>query len=363
MANSFIGKVLGRKKRRRLAVKISCAAAAIALFLTLCLHIANVFILNAIFEKTVEKFKDNPNHSILYTTKYDFLRSRLHIKDARIMVNNGDINIGNVYISKKRGFVLPSIVSNELKDIEVLTLNGKKFNVVSNKNIKFDTFFNKHLFKKPDFGGVAIEEPLQANLVDENSIETGSVKVDDLNVRFDDVEKKQFFRSSGILIFNDGDASPMVLMANRPFKWDIDVREVFEDKKWGIKKENTETIYTTKIEKFVIDYTFAKTSMQGIMVRGAQLKQSDLLVEIENYNALLENMFNMSAKDEQSNTDLLKKMYRIVKNDVVPMLKKKQSNPAKNVLSMKVKKEEFDEEASVNGVPMSTIFKKLTSVK
>ena len=258
---------------------------------------------------------------------------------------------------------MPSIVSNELKDIEVLTLNGRKFNVVSNKNIKFDTFFNKHLFKKPDFGGVAIEEPLQANLVDENSIETGSVKVDDLNVRFDDVEKKQFFRSSGILIFNDGDASPIVLMANRPFKWDIDVREVFEDKKWGINKEKTETIYTTKIEKFVIDYTFAKTSMQGIMVRGAQLKSSDLLVEIENYNALLENMFNMSAKDEQSNTDLLKKMYRIVKNDVVPMLKKKQSNPAKNVLSMKVKKEEFDEEASVNGVPMSTIFKKLTSIK
>ena len=53
MANSFIGKVLGRKKRRRLAVKISCATAAIALFLALCLHIANVFILNAIFEKTV----------------------------------------------------------------------------------------------------------------------------------------------------------------------------------------------------------------------------------------------------------------------------------------------------------------------
>ena len=30
---------------------------------------------------------------------------------------------------------------------------------------------------------------------------------------------------------------------------------------------------------------------------------------------------------------------------------------------MKVKKNEFDEEASINGVPMGTIFKKLTSVK
>ncbi len=363
MTNSFIGKVLGRKKRRRLAVKISFAAAAMALLLALCLHIANVFILNAIFEKTVEKFKDNPNHSISYTKKYDFLHSRLHIKDVKIMVNNGDVNIGDAYISKKSGFVLPSVISNELKDIEVQTLNGKKFNVVANKNIRFDAFFNKHFFKRPDFGGMAIEEPLQANLVDESSIETGSVKVDNLDVRFNQDEKKQYFRSSGILIFNDGDASPMVLMANRPFKWDIDVREIFEEKKWGINKEKTETIYTTKIEKFVIDYTFAKTRMQGMVVRGAQLKQSDLLVEIENYNAMLENMFNMSAKEEQGNTDLLKKMYRVVRNDVVPMLKKKQSNPAKNVLSMKVKKEEFDEEATVNGVPMSTIFKRLTSVK
>ena len=103
--------------------------------------------------------------------------------------------------------------------------------------------------------------------------------------------------------------------------------------------------------------------MQGMIVRGSQLKQSDVVLEIENYNALFENIFNMSAKDEQSNTDLLKKMYRIMKNDVVPMLKKRQSNPAKNVLSMKVKKEEFDEEATINGVPMSTIFKRLTSVK
>ena len=363
MANSFIGKVLGRKKRRRLAVKISCAAAATALILALCLHIANVFILNAIFEKTVEKFKDNPNHSISYTTKYDFLHSRLHIKDVRIMVNNGDANISDVYISKRSGFILPSVVSNELKDIEVLTLSGRKFNVVSNKNIKFDVFFNKRLFKKPEFGGMAIEEPLQANLVDDNSIETGSVKIDNLDARFNQDEKKQNFRSSGIIIFNDGDASPMVLMANRPFKWDIDIREVFEDKKWGLKKENTETIYTTKFEKFVLDYTFAKTSMDGKIVRSAQLKSSDLLVEIENYDKLFENMFNMSVKDEQGNTDLLKKMYRVMKNDVVPMLKKRQSNPAKNVLSMKVKKEEFDEEATVNGVPMSTIFKKLTSVK
>ena len=103
--------------------------------------------------------------------------------------------------------------------------------------------------------------------------------------------------------------------------------------------------------------------MNGFFVRGVQLKQSDMFIEIENYNKLLENIFNMSAKNEQSNTDLLKKMYRVMKNDVVPMLKKKQSNPAKNVLSMKVKKEEFDEEATVNGVPMSTIFKKLTSIK
>ena len=363
MSNSFIGKVLGRKKRRKIAIKVTFIAVAIALFLTLCLHIANVFVLNVVFEKTVKKFKDNPNHSISYTTKYDFLRSRLHIKDARIMINNGDVNIGDVYISKKSGFVLPSVISNELKDIEVQTLNGKKFNVVSNKNIKFDAFFNKHFFKKPEFGGLAIEEQLQANLVDESSIETGSLKVDDFNVRFDNVEKKQYFRSSGILIFNDGDASPVMLITNRPFKWDIDIREVFEEKKWGIKKENTETIYTTKIEKFVIDYTFAKTSMVGTIVRGSQLKSSDLLVEIENYNKLFEEIFNMSLKDEQGNTDLMKKMYRITKNDIIPMLKKKQSNPAKNVLSMKVKKEEFDEEATVNTVPMSTIFKKLTSVK
>lgn len=363
MSNSFVSKVLGRKKRRRIAVQASVIAAIIAVFLALCLHIGNIFLLSSIFEKSISNVKDNPNYSITYTKKYNFLRSALRVKDIKIAVNSGEMHVGSVYITKKSGFIIPDVVSAELNDIEVKSISGKSYNVIAGKNIKINAFFNKHFFEKPDFGGLAIDEPLQLSLIDGRSIETGNVKIDELDVRFNKDEKKEYFRSSGMIMINDGDVSPVIFIANRPFKWDFDIREVYEDKKWGINKERTETIYTTKIEKFIFDNDFTSIKMNGFFVRGVQLKQSDMFIEIENYNKLLENIFNMSAKNEQSNTDLLKKMYRVMKNDVVPMLKKKQSNQAKNVLSMNVKRGEFDEEASVNGIPMSTIFKKLTSVK
>ena len=358
MTNYFVDMVFIKKKRVRTIIKTSFIAILVFVVLFIISKITSVILINSAVKSVFEKFGENPDNKVEYERKIDILGSKVIIKNMYISVNTGTIDMGEVVLSPKSGFIIPSSISVKPKGISTETATGRKYDIME-KNGKFEFIIklNRHLTSMPTFGGIETRQPLEFVFVEKNT-NIGEVKIEKLKLLINGNETYTDYK--GNLIFHDGDFVPNVILLDRPFKWDIKLYEVKTKKAPKLyTQEDKEIVNNLTIQNATLDFDFSKVEVSGKSTYGTVLYSTDLNVDITNYNKFVDAVFNMIIQTREGNVSLFKKMHKTIKQNIIPLLRKNSENK-KDILSLKLKKSEDDGDVVVNGtMSMTDIVQKL----
>ncbi len=362
MAKYFVDTFLLKKQRIKNIIKISIATIIAFFVLLIFSKITSLFILNSAVKETIEKFKSTENNQIELTIEKSFLKSELKIKDMHISVNTGEIDITELIIKKESGFIIPSLISLVPKGITSSPANSQKKYDIVNKGGEYKILIklNRFLTKKPTFGGVKIEKPTNFVFLENNN------NIGDFNLEILDIIVSDFgtyTNYKGNMVFHDGDFIPSVIVLDKPFKWEV---KFFETKKTQKSKlyssKDEEVVNNLNIEKMIFDFDFSKVEISGKSIYGNQLYSTDLKANITNDGKFIDAVFNMIMQSRDGDTKTFKQIHKILKNEIVPKLKKN-SDSTKDTLDLTFKKLENDNDISINGViTMTELVNKLAGV-
>ena len=353
MVKSFVQFFLKKKQHHQLYKKVAIISAVMIVACGIIMRFTNVLVLNAAVKHIKKEFEQNPSHSVSYKTKFDFIGSRLIIKDLNIKVNTGEVDTEEIKISKIKGFLFPSEINVITKNIISTGTDGRKY--VTEVNGVQEGFFiklNRELLKMPTFGGMYFKNQVKYT-IKENGKNIGEVKFDKVNFTQGKYENKTIYKGS--MVFHDGDLVPYVFLLDTPFSWDIKVNEKHYDEKWGLNNENTETITETDIEKAMFDLDFSKIDIKGKIKYSSQIITSDLDVNIDNERKLADNIFNMLLKTNNDNLGVYKKLHSFVVKKLLPKLKQQNKASTKTTMAVKISKTEDMPEVALNGVMIGDI--------
>ena len=353
MTLSFVQIFVKKKHHYKLYKKVALILTAAFLACGLFMKLANLLILDYTAHYIKKEFEQNPSHSVSYKTTFDFIGSKLIIKDLNIKVNTGEIDAEEVKISKVKGLLFPSEINIITKNITSTGSDGRKYTTeVESKQEGFFIKLNSKFFKMPTFGGLYFKAPAKY-IIKENGKPIGEVKFDNVNFTQGTHENRTLYKGS--MVFHDGDLVPYVFLLDVPFSWDIKVTEKQYNEKWGLNNENTETITETNVEKAIFDLDFAKIDIKGNIKYSSQIITSNLDVNINNERKLADNIFNMVLKTNNDNLGVYKKLHSFVVKTLLPNLKKKNNSSTKTTMAINIRKTEDMPEISLNDVMISDI--------
>ena len=360
MTKYFVETFFLRRKKIKTAIKTS----AIVIFAIFCIalisKISGLLIINSAVKEVIKQFTANEDNKIELKIEKSFLHSELRIKDMYISVNTGTIDIAEMVIKKKSGFIIPSIISITPKGILSSPNNGKKYDILP-KGGQFELFvrMNRFLTKKPTFGGIKIEKPVELILLEKNN-NIGNFNIDVLDLIVNDTVSYTDYKGS--MVFHDGDFVPSVIILDKPFKWDIKLFEKKETRKSQLYGQENEIVNNLTIERMNLDFDFSKVDISGKSIYGNQLYSTDIKTNITNDSKFIDAIFNMIMQTRDGDTKMFKKMHKIIKEEIVPTLRKN-SDSTKQELKLNFKKIENDTDVNINNtMTMTEIVNKLAGI-
>ena len=360
MAKYFVETFFLKRKKIRTAITTSIIVLVAMFCITLTSKISNLLILNSAVKEVIKNFTANEDNKVELKIEKSFLRSELKIKDMYVSVNTGTLDIAEMVIKKKSGFLIPSVISINPRGILSSPNNGKKYDIVSkNGHFEFLVKLNRFLTQKPTFGGVKIEKPIELLLFEKNN-NIGNFNIDVLDFLVSDTGIYTNYKGS--MVFRDGDFIPSVIVLDKPFKWDVKMFETKTIRKSKLYGRDNESVNNLTIEKMDLDFDFSKVSLSGKSIYGNQLYTTDIKATITNDGKFIDAIFNMIMQTREGDTKMLKKMHKTIKEEIIPIIRKNSSSTKKE-LKLYCKKTENDSDVLVNDViTMTDIVNKLAGI-
>lgn len=358
---SFVSNIVVKKQKHYKILKLSALSMFIIAILLLIFKIVNLIVLNILINNTAKMFtKQNNRNKIEFKKNINFLHSNVALKDIKIYVPNGNVEIEKMILNVKHSFIFPSTISIKLDKLSTEAIGGKKYSITPNQDfIYLDVYINNHLFKRNNFGGLQILKPTYLTINNDKG-KNGHIKIDALKVIKNDELNYLLMEQKGSLLLNNINLIPTLIVVDRPFSWDIQLIEKTNISKNSKFDKTEKETYFLDIKKMIIDYGFSKVSVTGTSTRDDRLQTSDMNVVVDNDGKLLDVFFNIATQAKSNSNDILeiKNMYLKLKNTVIPLLKQNSNNTNKKQLVLTIKKQR-DKELSLNGILASDIAGKI----
>ena len=364
MFSSFTGKFFAKQKRKKFIIRVSIISASVLLVLFISLRVASVIVLKKIAVETFNRFGAiQPASSTSYDISYSFTKSKITIKNVKITIKTGDTFIDKIEMKKISGLVVPSKIEITLDGVK----SGDGFKMYNFKlkegDGKIIVRLNKYLFKKPKYGGLQIEKPTKISIIEEGN-EIGMLQSDFIDI-IDNTnyngEGTMMHKAKGSVIFHKIPFIKFLSLAGQPFSWDIDLRQKTLLKKWGINNSQTTKYIESQINRFIIDHSFAKVSVNGNLSMSNQLDTIEAQVIIENYSKLVKEAFNLMMAVRPEKNDMHTSIYKKLSNQILPYLKAQNPKSTRNDLFVDLHKTAEMSSLEVNGVDINKIAAKFAT--
>ena len=364
MFSSFTGRFFLKQKRKKFIIRVSIISISVLLVLFISLRIASVLVLKKIAVETFNRFGAiQPASSTSYDISSSFIKSKITIKNVKITIKTGDTFIDKIEMKKLSGLVVPSEIEVAISGVK----SGGDFKMYNFElregDGKIIIRLNKYLLHKPTYGGFKIEKPTKVAIMQDGQ-EIGMLQsdyTDIIDLTDYNGEGKTFHKAKGSVIFHKVPFIKFLSLTGRPFSWDIDLTQQASLKKWGIKNSKTTRYGEAKINKFVIDHSFAKVSVNGNLSMSNQLDTIEAQVVIENYSKLVKEIFNLMMSVRPEKNDMHTAIYKKLSNQILPYLKAQNPKSTRNDLFIDLHKTAEMPSLEVNGVDINKIVAKFAT--
>ena len=362
MFDSSVDKAVLNKSRNKFLVKAIIIFFAVFLLLFVSIKIGTLIMISKYFENIKKNTINNDKQRVEYNSRIDWLNSSVVLSNVAITLFPGTIDIDEVIVSKNSGFIFPSSLKLSIKGIDTTTQQGKQY-FITNSNGEYTDFYvslNRPFFKLPIYGGFYTDKKNVFKMSEENR-EIGKLILNKTTIK-QMYDGKSNVDYSGEVVFHDGDFVPSLILVDKPFKWNLKFTE-YKVKKLSNGSSSDEFTNYLNAEKIILDFDFASLKMNGNLSYDGQLRTSDFRVEIQNYKQFISSILNMVIQTNEDNIGTFKKMYAVISNDVVPLLKKNSKESNGNKLVLDVKKPTDESDTMINGVNVFDIALKLSKIK
>ena len=356
MTSTFVSNFFKKKKQRIMRIKILLISTFIFAFIVTLIHITNVFVLKLSVRDVLEELNKNGTQ-IRYNISSNIFSGKIVVKNVIFQNESGNVRCNNIIIRKTAGIFTPSEVNIVFEDLSMyIARNAKDYRIEQHGNKDgLYIMLGDGFFKKPSFNGIKNLSSAVYVLMNGNKV-AGEVKIDNFEVAIENDKKET--RYKGSMIFYDTVFSHYVFLLDLPFSWDINVQEYKTHEYIGFDKSKTVELNNVKINKFYMNFDFAKLSAVGKLNYASKLNNIDLEINIDNDDKLINNIFNVVLRDKTDATSNIKKFYSSVKK-IVPILKKNSEKSTKNHLQLLIKKNDIMPDYMINGIGLIELTTKM----
>lgn len=358
MTTTFVSNFFKKKKQRVIRIKILLISTFIFALIATLIHIANVFVLKVSVKDVLEELNENGTQ-IKYDISSNIFNGKIVVKNVIFQNKGGNVRCNNIIIRKTAGIFTPSEVNIVFKDLSMyIARNSKDYRIEQHGNKDgLYIMLGGGFFKKPSFNGIKNLSSAVYVLMNGDKI-AGEVKIDNFEIAIENDKKETKYKGS--MIFHDTVFSPYVFLLDLPFSWDINLQEYKTHEYIGFNKSKATELNNVKINKFYMNFDFAKLSAVGKLNYGSKLNNIDLEINIDNDDKLINNIFNIVLRDKNDTTLNIKKFYSSIKK-IIPILKKNSEKSTKNHLQLLIKKNDIMPDYTINGIGLVEITTKMLS--
>jgi len=347
MVNYLIDKILKKRKKHKLAIKISLISILVFIVLLLISYFVNVFILSYSANNVFEQMRENQGATITYDLKKDFLRSKIYLKNLKISIDSGDVLVDKIEMKKKSGIFIPSKININFNEIISTNKYGIEYKIIKKDNPKGMTIkLNKHIFKLPDFGGLEFNSKTKF-VINEKNKDIGETEIDRFKYLTKNNTSSIDYKTT--IVIHSGNLIKNSSMFDMPINFEAKVLS-----NAIIGKDNKKTVQM-KFNEFKIELDDIKILMKGETEFAESIKNINANILIKNDKKFIDRLFNYILQTKNDNLLTYKKMYEHTKKSLVPRLKKLNENSTNEQLFLKVEKTEIMPEIVINGVGISEI--------
>ena len=348
MSISFTKFLLKKKKKKK--IKFISFLIIIFIFVLICIvaHVTNVFILKSATKDVLDDFRKN-NVKVDYQIHSNLFTGDVVVKKLNFQIQDGNASVGFVNIKKTSGFFVPSEINVKIKDMTTTIARSDKNYIISQTGNEdgFYVKFNWGFFKKPYLSGMKNSSPAKYSIMDNEKV-VGKINIDDFVVVINGDKKETKYKGS--MMFHDTIFLPYVFLLDIPLSWDIHLQEFKTQDYIGLNKDSLVDLTNVKINKFFMDFDFAKLFAVGdLNYIPTRLNNINLKIDIDNDKKLIDNIFNVALRNKSDSMRQLKNFHNSIKK-IIPILKKNNENSTNNHLQLIIKKTNIMPDYTINDI-------------
>lgn len=356
MTATFVSNFFKKKKQRIIRIKVLLISTFIFVFITALIHVTNIFVLKSSVRDVLEELNEGGTQ-IKYNISSNIFSGKIVVKNVFFQNKGGNVKCNNIIVRKTAGIFIPSEINIVFNDLSMyIARNAKNYKIEQHGNKDgLYVMLGGGFLKKPSFNGIRNLSSAVYVLMNNNKV-AGEVKIDNFEVAIKNGRKETKYKGS--MIFYDTVFLPYVFLLDLPFSWDIHMQEYKTQEYIGFDKSKTTELNNIKINKFYMNFDFAKLSAVGKLNYTSRLNNIDLEINIDNDDKLINNIFNIVLRDKNDATSHIKKFYFSVKK-IIPILKKNSEKSTKNHLQLLIKKNDIMPDYTINGIGLVEITTKM----